>query len=259
MMIELLQFRHSPYNEKVRWALDLKQVPHRRRSLLPGPHLATVRKLTGHTHTPVILADGQAIDGSARILEWLEARWPQPALMPAEAAQRAEALRIQQWFDEDLTPRIRRTVLDALLHQPIAFAGVFADGRPPLQRRAYAMAVPLAAPLIRKGNGITGPASVEDGLQAARQALDFVAERGGAEGCLVGDRFSLADLTAGATLAVLAQPPDSPMAGPQPHGAAFAALLQRFAAHPGIAWTRQLYARHRGASRDFDGPSDGSA
>jgi hypothetical protein len=27
-MIELLQFRHSPYNEKVRWALDLKRVPH---------------------------------------------------------------------------------------------------------------------------------------------------------------------------------------------------------------------------------------
>jgi glutathione S-transferase len=136
MTIELLQFRHSPYNEKVRWALDLKQVPHRRRSLLPGPHRATVRRLTGHTHTPVILADGQAIDGSARILEWLEARWPQPAIMPAEAAERAEALRIQQWFDEDLTPRIRRTVLDALLCQPPAFAGVFADGRPPLQRRA---------------------------------------------------------------------------------------------------------------------------
>jgi hypothetical protein len=99
------------------------------------------------------------------------------------------------------------------------------------------MAVPLAAPLIRKRHGITGPASVEDGLQAAQQALDFVAERGSAE---------------------LAQPSDSPMAGPRPSGAAFAALLQRFEAHPGIAWTRQLYTRHRGASRDFDGPSGGS-
>jgi glutathione S-transferase len=181
-MIELLQFRHSPYNEKVRWALDLKQVPHRRRSLLPGPHMGTVRKLTGHTHTPVILAEGQAIDGSARILEWLEARWPKPPIFPADAAERAEELRIQQWFDEDLTPRIRRSVLDALLQQPAAFSGVFADGRPPLQRAAYAMAIPLAARLIRKGNGIAGPASVEDGLNAARQALDFVAARAGADG-----------------------------------------------------------------------------
>jgi glutathione S-transferase len=255
-MIELLQFRHSPYNEKARWALDLKQVPHRRRSLLPGPHVATVRKLSGHTHTPLILADGQAIDGSARILQWLEERWPQPALFPAGAADLAEALRIQQWFDDDLTPRIRRSVLDALLQQPKAFADVFGDGRPALQRLAYACAVPLAAPLIRKGNGIDGPASVADGHRAAEEALDFVARRAGADGYLVGNAFSLADLTAGSTLAVLAQPPDSPMAGPQPFGAAFADLMQRFAAHPAIAWTRQLYRRHRGARRDFDGMSE---
>lgn len=51
-MIELLQFRHSPYNEKVRWALDLKRVPHRRRSLLPGPHMAKVKKLTSRRPPP---------------------------------------------------------------------------------------------------------------------------------------------------------------------------------------------------------------
>jgi glutathione S-transferase len=256
-MIELLQFRHSPYNEKARWALDLKRVPHRRRSLLPGPHMSTVRKLTGRTHTPVLVPDdGPALDGSARILQWLEARWPQPALFPSDAADRAEALRIQQWFDDDLTPRIRRSVLDALLQQPTAFANVFGDGRPALQRLTYACAVPLAAPLIRKGNGIDGPASVADGHRAAEQALDFVAQRALADGYLVGQTFSLADLTAGSTLAVLAQPPASPMAGPQPYGAAFVTLLQRFAAHPAIAWTRQLYARHRGAHRDFDGLAD---
>ena len=118
-------------------------------------------------------------------------------MFPADAAERAEALRIQQWFDDDLTPRIRRSVLDALLRQPTAFAGVFGDGRPALQRLAYACAVPLAAPLIRKGNGIDGPASVADGHRAAEQALDFVAQRAGADGYLAGQAFSLADLTAG--------------------------------------------------------------
>ena len=255
-MLELLQFRHSPYNEKVRWALDLKQVPHRRRSLLPGPHLVTMRRLTGRSTTPALrLDDGSVIDGSARLIEWLEAHWPRPTLYPADAAERAEALRIQQWFDDDLTPRIRRAVLDALLRQPQAFAAVFGDGRPAAQRLAYRCAVPLAAPLIRKGNGIAGAASVADGLRAADEALDFVAQRAGTVGYLVGARFGLADLCAASTLAVLAQPPGSPMAAPQPYGAAFAALLQRFATHPGIAWTRQLYARHRGAACDFDGLS----
>lgn len=258
-MIELLQFRHSPYNEKVRWALDLKGVAHRRRSLLPGPHVATLKKLTGRTTTPVIVDDdGEAIDGSARILEWIEQRWPQPALFPADLADLAEARRIEQWFDDDLTPRIRRAVLDALLHHPTAFAAVFAEGRSAVGKLAYACAVPLAAPLVRKGNGITGPASVTDGLRAIDEAFDFVAGRAGSDGHLVGGAFGLADITAAATLAVLVCPADSPMAAAQPPGRAFQAIVDRCAAHPAAGWTRRIYAKHRGASRDFDGPSEGA-
>lgn len=258
-MIELLQFRHSPYNEKVRWALDLKGVPHRRRSLLPGPHVATLRKLTGRTTTPVIVDDGGgAIDGSARILEWIEQRWPQPALFPADAADRAEALRIEQWFDDDLTPRIRRAVLDALLRQPAAFAAVFGDGRSAVERLAYSWTVPLAAPLVRKANGIAGRDSVDDGLRALDEALDFVAGRAAPDGFLVGSAFGLADITAASTLAVLVCPADSPMAATQPAGSAFQALVDRCAGHPAADWTRRIYARHRGATRDFDGPSEGA-
>jgi glutathione S-transferase len=254
-MIELLQFRHSPYNEKVRWALDLKQLPHRRRSLLPGPHLGVVKRLTGRTSTPVLVHDGGAIDGSARIVEWLDAHAGAPTLLPADPAQREEALHIQRWFDEDLTPRIRRTVLDALLRNPGYFARVFADGSPRWKQLAYACVVPLAAPLVRKGNGITGAESVADGHAAAKEALDFVAWRSAATGYLVGNTISAADLTAASTLAVLARPADSPMAAPQPVAPAFRELIERYAAHPGVAWVKSLYARHRGARRDFDGDS----
>jgi len=254
-MIELLQFRHSPYNEKVRWALDLKRVPHRRRSLLPGPHLATVRRLTGRTTTPVLLHDGQPIDGSARIIEWLDARYAVPALLPDDPALRDEALRIQRWFDDEITPRLRRVVLDALLRQPSYFARIFADGAPAWKQRAYALAVPLAAPLVRRGNGITGPASIEDGVRAANEALDFIAERGGATGYLVGASFSVADLTAASTLATVVRPTASPMSCPQPVSSGFRALIDRFAEHPGASWVRAIYARHRAATTDFDGPS----
>jgi glutathione S-transferase len=254
-VLELLQFRHSPYNEKVRWVLDLKRVPHRRRSLLPGPHMATVKRLTGRTTTPVLLADGQAIDDSARIIEWLEARYPAPALLPADAGQRAEALRIQQWFDDELTPRIRRVVLETLLQQPHYFAAIFGDGSPALKRLAYACVVPLAAPLVRKGNGITGAAALEDGHRAAQQALDFVAGRCPADGYLVGDRFSLADLAAASTLAVLVRPERSPMSAPQPVATGFQALIDRYRDHPGADWVRRVYARDRASRSDFDGAS----
>lgn len=257
-MLELLQFRHSPYNEKVRWALDVKRLPHRRRSLLPGPHLRTVKALTGRTTTPVLLHDGAAIDGSARIIEWLDARQAEPALLPADPAERAEALRIERWFDDDLTPRIRRPVLAALLQQPGYFARVFADGAPAWQRAAYACTVPLAAPLVRKGNGIAGAGSIDDGHRAADEAFAFVAERAAATGYLCGSTFSVADLTAAATLAVLVRPPDSPMAAPQPVGRGFAALIERYARRPGADWVRGIYARHRAARADFDGDSAGA-
>ena len=255
-MMELLQFRHSPYNEKVRWALDLKRVPHRRRSLLPGPHMGVVKKLTGRTHTPVLVTDdGKAIDGSARIVEWLEAHYPEPPLIPANPAQRERTLAIQRRFDEDFTPRVRRAVLDALLRRPRFFAAVFAEAETAFTQRLYSLIVPLAAPVVRKGNGITGPAAVADGIAAAHEAMDFVAGLTGPDGYLVGKAPSVADLTAATALATLVRPANTPMQSPQPMGTEFAELIAPFRNHPAAEWVRRLYARHRGASADFEGAS----
>ena len=254
-MHELLQFRHSPYNEKVRWVLDLKRIEHRRRSLLPGPHLPVVRRLTGRSQTPVLVHGGVATDGSAEIVAWLDAGNAVPALMPADRVQRDEVLRIQRWFDDDLTPRIRRPILAALLANPRYFARVFGEALSPIAQAAYALVVPLAGPVIRKGNGITDDAAVNDGLLAAQEALNFVAERSIATGYLVGASLTLADITAAATLATLVRPADSPMACPQPVGPAFLELMERFRAHPGAAWVCSIYAKHRLAKRDFEGPS----
>jgi glutathione S-transferase len=221
--------------------------------------MATLKRLTGRTVTPVLLHDGIALDQSARIIEWLEAHYGAAALMPADPSLRDEALRIERWFDDDLTPRIRRPVLDAMLRQPADFARIFADGAPALKRVAYACIVPLAAPLVRKGNGITGSDAIEDGLRAATQALDFVASRGAATGYLCGNAFSLADLTAASTLAVLIGPAESPMSCPQPVARSFRELMDRYVDHPGAAWVRRIYERHRGAHCDFDGPSPDAA
>jgi hypothetical protein len=52
--IVLHQFPASHFNEKARWALDWKGLPHRRASYLPGPHAPRIRRLTGQTATPVL-------------------------------------------------------------------------------------------------------------------------------------------------------------------------------------------------------------
>ena len=251
--VELLQFRFSPYNEKVRWALDLKRIPHRRRSLLPGPHMATLRRLTGQTQTPVLRLDGVATFGSARILRLLERRFAQPRLIPEAPDEAAECERIERLFDDELGPRVRRAVLAPLLEAPAYLARTFADGQRPLTALAYRLLAPFARGPIAKGNGLDGPAAAADGEAAVREALDFVAAGSQRTGYLVGGRFTIADVTAASMLATVVSPPRSPMTRPAPMPAAVADFTARFASHPAAEWVRGIYRDHRGAAADFEG------
>ena len=45
------------------------------------------------------------------------------------------------------------------------------------------------------------------------------------------------------------------MQSPQPVDSEFAKLIAPFRDHPGAAWVRRIYADHRSASADFEGPS----
>ena len=57
----LWHLKVSPYNEKVRWALDHKGVPHLRRAAMPGSHRSVARRLgTGDTF-PVLVMDRERL------------------------------------------------------------------------------------------------------------------------------------------------------------------------------------------------------
>ncbi len=72
----LWQFTSSHFNEKARWALDYKRVRHIRRSLVPGFHVFTIKRMTGKTHVPVLQLNGKTISDSSRIIEELERAFP---------------------------------------------------------------------------------------------------------------------------------------------------------------------------------------
>lgn len=254
MSIELVQFRFSPYNEKVRWALDLKRIPHRRKSVLPGPHRPYVQRLSGQSATPVLRLEGRWIAGSAAILDALDAAVPTPPLWPLGADRSLGAL-IEQRFDEDWGPRMRRAILAALMTDLDYLCACFAGHAPGSQRMIYRALAPFAKGMIAKGNGIAGPISIRDGAVAAREALDFVESQRGGNPYLAGDSFSGADLAAASHLAVLCDPPGSSMDRPTPRPKALRELLSTFATHPGIAWTLGVYREHRGPRADFEGGS----
>ena len=207
----LWQLELSHYNEKVRWALDFKRIPHVRRALLPGVHLLVARRLTGGEceTTPVLTLDGRSIGDSTAIIAALEERWPQPPLYPEDPAERRRALELEDYFDEELGPHLRRAVYHELL-DPARARGA-ADGARSVPLRGGS--VPAAVP----AGGGAGSASASRSPKRPRSTAvnepspswSGSKRELGPSGYLVGDRFTVADLTAASLLYPVVRRPSS--------------------------------------------------
>jgi maleylpyruvate isomerase len=58
-----------------------------------------IREVSGQELVPVLEEDGRILHDSAAILEYLEARYPDPPLYPRDEARRAEAMLLIDWFN----------------------------------------------------------------------------------------------------------------------------------------------------------------
>jgi glutathione S-transferase len=246
----LWQFRFSHFNEKARWALDWKGFPHLRRSLVPGLHIPRVMWLTRQKAVPVLVVDGQAIPDSTRIIEALERLQPEPALYPRGEAERRRALALEDYFDEELGPHIRRVLFHELLPFTDAAAGVLTVGCGRAIRTVYRALFPAIRAAMRLDMGIDD-AGARRSREKVLAALDHLEAELGPAGYLVGDRFSVADLTAAALLLPLVMPPEFPylpqVSLPEPVATYRASLADRRA----VRWAAEMYRRHRGRSAEI--------
>lgn len=246
--IELHQFSHSHFNEKVRWALDFKGVRHVRINYLPGPHVPQIRRLTGQTQVPVVRIDGRFVHGSAAILDAIEQRYTSPPLYPSGAGPREEALAVQSKLDAELGPEIRRAGFANMLDDSAFVVNTFASEKPAWKRRAYSAVFPAVRALMRKSMNIT-PETGRRAKERVDGLLDFIAERTSATGYFVDGTFTVADLTAAALLgpAIVVDHPDMKQAPNPPP--ALAALCSEWATHPAMQWGQRIWKNHRPASR----------
>jgi glutathione S-transferase len=244
---ELWQFRFSMYPEKARWALDYKGVPHRRRSVLPGPHAAQLFPRFGQKAMPILCHEGNVLKSSAAVLDYIEQVFPNPPLYPADVVQRERSLEIQQWFDEEIGPPLRRAAFYEWLGETEYSARRFAYGLPEWQQRCYVRAFPAIRAIMRADMRI-GRAGAEKGCALVAQGLDFVARESAATGYLIGDRFSIADLAAATILMGTCLPPEFPVPMPEPRPPGWQHWLDRWKDHPGCAYVLRMYREHRGQS-----------
>ncbi len=113
-----------------------------------------VQRVSGQPLVPVLVDGERVVSDSARILEYLEARTPEPPLFPAAAAARATMAIFIDWFDRVWKPAPNE--IEALLSDPqptaarVAELGALMQGRLSLfnallQRRDFLFGATLSA------------------------------------------------------------------------------------------------------------------
>ncbi len=245
----LWQFRYSHYNEKARWVLDYKRIPHVRRSLLPGAHIPRVLWMTGQKAVPVLVLDGAAIADSTRIIEALERRQPEPALYPRRDEDRGRALALEEFFDEELGPHLRRAWFHLVMPDADFTVAQVTVGCAPMAQRVYRALYPVISAVMRADMRIDA-AGAEAGRAKVQAALDRIVAELQPSGYLVGNTFSVADLTAAALLSPVVMPPEFPYPLITPLPPPAAGYRAALATHPAFQWAADIYRKHRGHSME---------
>ena len=245
----LWHFPISHYNEKVRWALDYKSIPPTRRTL-GGSYLVRAWWRAGRANLPILVTGQGAIGGSSGIIAETERIAPSPALYPRDPAERERALGLESYFDAQLGHQIRTAgLLSPLLHEPVFVARFAGMGLRPSAQWTFVAVAPLFARFYRWRHGIQ--ASGEAAARAnVAQVLDRPWSELGGRDHLVGDTFSVADLTASALLGSLLGAPEVtyPMPEPLPHSVV--RYRKELLVHPASRWVLETYRRHRGSSAE---------
>ena len=247
----LWQIKISNYNEKARWALDYKGIPHRRYDPMPGAHMLVALALTRRTATfPVLKIDGRAIGDSTRIIAELERNVPNPPLYPADPVEQRRALELEEFFDENLGHDVRRVVFWQLMLEPEFMRSRAAEFTTPRQGRLLAAGLPAFTAMLRRRYSISDRSGAQS-LLKIRAAMRLIEDTLEGRDHLVGDQFTVADLTGAALLAPLLGPLGLPYRDPE---ATIPAGLQEIVTElrgmPAGDWVMQTYDRHRPESAE---------
>ena len=237
----------SHYNDKARWAHDYKCIAHHRR-VLGVDYVIRAWRATGRGTLPILFLDGRAIGDSTHIIAALEERNPEPPLYPRDVVARQRALAFEDYFDEQLGPALRAAIVTPLFrHDPDVALRVLTTG---MSDKAYQTLRPLRRifPAYYRFRHKIRDAKLEADRAIVNAALDRIEQERQGRPYLVGDAFTVADLTAAAMLGALLQPPEIQY----PLRVELPPYLQDYRAtllrHPAAQWAANIYRLHRGRS-----------
>ena len=200
-MITLHQFEISPFCDKIRRILNVKHVPYAIEEVPPTKTLSVVRKLNPAGKLPFLVADGTVVADSTDIAWWLEAKYPEPRLVPDDPRERGLCHVLEDWADESLyfyEMRLRFTVD----HNTRRNLPLLVAHDPPWMKAAARLVVPRMMRGILRKQGL-GRKSLDQIVRDVERHADALSAWLGDGDWLVGDALSLADISVFAELACI--------------------------------------------------------
>lgn len=201
-MLELYQFELSHYCEKVRLILDYKGLPYRKIEVTPGIGQLDLYRMSGQRQVPVLKDGTEVIADSTAIARYLEQRYPERPMIPAEPKQRALCFLMEEWADESIGLNARKVMLGAFSQNP-AFRKAWLPSSTPDFLKTLVESVPREAlDVLGLGTGF-GPDAIKAARQAMQQNLESLSVLLQDSSYLLGDEPTLADFAvAGLTMYV---------------------------------------------------------
>ncbi len=186
---KLIYIYQSPWSERTRWGFEFKGVPYERVDYQVGIGEEELNQQTGQVQVPVLEVEGTWLADSTAILNWLEDRHPQPALMPQSEKEKAEVMLWEELMDGVLGPQARLLIIGRLLGS------------------TDAQVQQLGQFLSQKYHYSSGYGE-EHARATVKRSLMILAHTLAERRYLVGDTFTRADLTTACMLALVNPPTD---------------------------------------------------
>jgi glutathione S-transferase len=215
---QLITIPFSHFCEKARWSLEHAGVAFVEEGHCPGAHRIAVKQAGGRSSVPVLITDaGQVLADSSLIARFADDHAPSGhKLLPADDAARTDVLALEDRFDLELGPHIRRFIYFHLLPQKQQTMRLFEVRTPLRERLAARVLFPFLRRTMRRFMRIDEAGALES-RDRMRRVFDEVGSRlADGRPYLMGDRFGLADLTFAALAAPLVLPAEHPIHGPYP-------------------------------------------
>jgi len=239
----LITIPFSHYCEKARWALERCGVRYEEEGHLPLYHYLANRRVGAGRTVPVLRDGATLLTDSSDIVAWADAQKP-GSLLPT-GPTRAEALALEDQFDRQLGPATRRWAYFHLLPRK-DLDYLVTRGVPPWQAASLKLTRPIAIALLKRGLKIDAAGAARSKQKIDEQFADVAQRLADGRRYLLGDRFTIADLTFAALAAPVLVPREHPFGLPQPEELPTARdQIEAWRATKAGQFALRIYADHR--------------